>query len=199
MAMQTRIVGTCLLAALVAAAWASPAGSAAEGTGPLLGSPEFSPSPDRPIGWRGDGSVVSPRPRVSWDGECASPLYHDGLLYCLDQNRQLRALDMAEGTVVYQQDVPLARGGGPRGAGFMSSPTLAGKYIYIMDAQGGTLVIEPGRQYKQIALNRITVLDFPGLDREGAPWHFLTAGNPWFEGTKIYIRGEDRMICIGAK
>ena len=38
-------------------------------------------------------------------------------------------------------------------AGCSASPTLAGKYIYLMDNQGTTLVIQPGREYREVAQN----------------------------------------------
>ncbi|MCY3017437.1 MAG: PQQ-binding-like beta-propeller repeat protein [Planctomycetota bacterium] len=75
---QTRLVGTCLCAALVVAGWASRAGYAAESNSPaaaapnppgaLLGSPGFSPSPERPIGWRGDwtGRYPGATPPLQW-------------------------------------------------------------------------------------------------------------------------------------
>lgn len=45
--------------------------------GPLLGAPDFYPSADRPVGWRGDGSGRYPgavNPPVVWDRHLVTPL-----------------------------------------------------------------------------------------------------------------------------
>ena len=38
-------------------------------------------------------------------------------------------------------------------AGTSASSTLAGKHIYLMDNQGTTIVLQPGRQHKEVAVN----------------------------------------------
>ncbi len=87
---------------------------------------------------------------------CASPLLHDGLLYCLNSFGTLTVLDVNRGEVVYQRlldldifmpysGVLLLKGGA------QSSPTLAGKHIYLFGNQGTTLILEPGRTFKQVA------------------------------------------------
>jgi len=72
---KTTRLGLCLLTGLGAAL----AGYANEGngvvtivptvtSGPLLGAPEFMPTPERSVGWRGDGSGIYPgaRPPLEW-------------------------------------------------------------------------------------------------------------------------------------
>jgi hypothetical protein len=130
---------------------------------------------------------------------CASPLLHNGLLYCVDDFGVLTVLDMAKGEVAYQRlldlDIfmPYASAGLLKG-GASSSPTLAGKYIYIWGNQGTCLVIEPGRTYKQVAKNR---LEF--FSAAWPPHQEATTTEPVFEGAKMYYRGECTLYCIGAK
>src|SRR5204862_2662671 len=89
-------------------------------------------------------------------GFVASPLFVDGLVYQLTQGGGLLVNDANTGALAYRKVLPLK----PRAhywdwAGAAASPTLAGKHIYLMDNQGMTLVIEPGRQYKEVARNLI--------------------------------------------
>ena len=76
------------------------------------------------------------------------------LVYQMTQGCGLVVNDAATGEVVYRKVLPMK----PRTeywnwAGASTSPTLAGKYIYLMDNQGGTVIIEPGRTYKEVARN----------------------------------------------
>src|SRR5690242_21793589 len=65
------ILAAPLAAGPTARAWTSPP------TAPL-GSPKFTPSPDRPLGWRGDGSGRYPgadKPPTSWERRKAGAGY----------------------------------------------------------------------------------------------------------------------------
>jgi hypothetical protein len=89
--------------------------------------------------------------------------------------------------------------------GLCASPALAGKYIYLMDSAGCTIVMEPGRTYKQVAKNNIdcTVPEWAPLNTihgyYTGPHHEQTEATPIFEGSRIYIRGEQFLYCIGEK
>ena len=107
----------------------------------------------------------------------------------------LTVIDAAKGEVVYQRMLDLspvmAHGGplsGPLRGGCGASPTLAGKYIYIWDNQGSTLVIEPGRDFKQVARNRV--------EQSYGDRNECTISNPVFEGKRIYRRGDVNLYCI---
>ena len=70
----------------------------------------------------------------------ASPLFVDGLIYHLYPGGGLLVHDAATGQIVYRKVLPLK----PRveywaWGGASASPTLAGKYIYLVDNQGGTV------------------------------------------------------------
>jgi hypothetical protein len=107
-------------------------------------------------------------------------------------------MDAAKGEVVYQRVLDLSpymyHGGIIRG-GCGSSPTLGGKYIYIWDNQGTLVVIEPGREFKQVARNRVEQLWF----RYGFERNECTQSSPVFVGNRMYSRGEVNLYCIGEK
>jgi outer membrane protein assembly factor BamB len=130
---------------------------------------------------------------------CASPLLHEGLLYCLNDFGVLTVVDMAKGEVAYQKQLDLEVfmpyvGAGALKGGSSSSPTLAGKYIYIWGNQGTCIVIEPGRTFKQVAKNRIE-----SFAPAGPPHQEATSTEPIFEGDRMYYRGEYTLYCIGAR
>ena len=123
----------------------------------------------------------------------ASPLLVDGLIYQVTQGGGLTVHDAATGTLVYRKVLDLK----PmtqywNWAGASISPTLAGKYIYIMDNQGTTLVIKPGREYVEVAKN---VLE---ESRDGKTQEQNLA-TPIFEGSKMYYRTPLYLYCIGKK
>ncbi|HXU20735.1 MAG TPA: hypothetical protein VN788_09160, partial [Verrucomicrobiae bacterium] len=77
--------------------------------------------------------------------------------------------------------------------GMGSSPTLAGKYIYLFGNQGVTLVIEPGRTYKQVARNRVESCSPTSHGQE------TMESCPVFEGNRLYYRGSENLYCIEEK
>ena len=129
----------------------------------------------------------------------ASPLLYQGLAYVVSVDGVLTVLDAAKGEVVYQKLLdlgPIMYHNGPIvRAGCSGSPTLAGNYIYIWDDQGASLVLAPGRTFKQVARNRIEQLWF----RYGPERNECTIANPIFCGNKLFQRGEVNLYCIGQK
>ena len=128
----------------------------------------------------------------------ASPLYHEGLLYCVGNSGNLTVVDAAKGEVLYQRqldlDVFMPYNGGMLKGGASACPTLAGKYIYIWGNQGVCVVLEPGRTFKQVARRRI---ECPVVWRDQR--QETTMSNPIFEGDRMYYRAEHNLYCIGAK
>lgn len=122
-----------------------------------------------------------------------SPLYHDGLVYGLDIYSILRVSDVQTGKLVYEKALPLHAYRHLR-FGTYPSPALAGKYIYITDNEACTIVIEPGREYKEIARSQLDFADQRSgriHDRAGAPGY-----GPIFEGNNVYFRAERNLYCI---
>jgi hypothetical protein len=143
----------------------------------------------------------------------ASPLYNDGLLYSLGIAGRLVVLDttktVKKDLVVYTSFPPFdyKNGFGRKtpGFGMCSSPALAGKHIYMTDSTGCTIVMEPGKEYKQIAKNNIdcTVPEWTPLNGKAGyytgPHAEQTESSLVFEGNRIYMRGEQNLYCIGEK
>jgi len=121
----------------------------------------------------------------------ASPLFADGLIYHLIVGGGLVVSDAASGEMVYRKLLPMK----PRTeywgwGGASASPALAGKYIYLMDNQGGSVVIEPGKVYKEVAVNRLEEL------RDGKE-QVQCLSTPVFDGTRMYYRMPGYLYCIG--
>lgn len=143
--------------------------------------------------WADDELIVEKQKNPFDRGYVASPLFVDGLIYQLTQGGGLVVNDAATGAVVYRKVLPLK----PRTqywnwAGCSTSPTLAGKYLYLMDNQGTTLVLQPGREYKLVAQN------FLAETRDGKEQAQLLA-TPIFEGARMYYRTPEHLCCIGEK
>jgi outer membrane protein assembly factor BamB len=138
-----------------------------------------------------------PKNFVDW--ELCSPVIHEGLAYLVNNAGVLTVVDIEAGTIVYQKMLDLdifqaSNEGAARGIGI--SPILAGKYLYFMGNSGTTLVIEPGRVYRQVAKNKIENVVMPGHWSERQE-RFVA--NPVPEGNRIYIRGEESIYAIGAR
>ncbi len=105
----------------------------------------------------------------------ASPILHDGLLYAVTQKGDFSVFDAKTGAVVYSKQLDLGKGT------YYPSVTLAGKYLYVSVDNGSTVVLEPGREYKEV--HRNTLENF--------------CGSPVFDGKRLYIRGYTKLYCIG--
>ena len=143
--------------------------------------------------WAEDELAVDKKKNPFDRGFVASPLYVDGLIYQVTQGGGLLVNEAATGALVYRKVLPLK----PRTqywnwAGCSASPTLAGKYIYLMDNQGNTLVIQPGREYREIAHN------FLEESKDGKE-QAQNLATPFFEGTRMYYRTPGYLYCIGER
>jgi outer membrane protein assembly factor BamB len=120
-------------------------------------------------------------PKALWqtkptkDRYYASPVYNDGLIYAITQASIFSVIDAASGQVVYSRKLDLGKGT------VFPSITFAGRHIYISGDAGITIVIEPGRQYRQVEVNRLEEF----------------RSTPVFLGKRMYIRGLKHMYCIG--
>jgi outer membrane protein assembly factor BamB len=122
----------------------------------------------------------------------ASPLWVDGLIYQLTQGGGLTVHDAASGAPVYRKLLAMT----PRTeywnwAGASASPTLAGNLIYLMDNQGTTIVIKPGRRYVEVARNVIKESDDSKTQAQNV-------STPIFEAARMYYRTPGCLYCIGA-
>jgi outer membrane protein assembly factor BamB len=129
-------------------------------------------------------------------GDCwqASPLYHDGLVYCLHNSGLLSVVDAEKGEVVYRKllDTDEFDGWGL----IRPSLAMAGKYLYALSGTGTCVVFEPGREFKPVAKNRVAAVVGPGQY-----WQRFErfAASPMFDGKRMYLRGEANLYCIEEK
>jgi outer membrane protein assembly factor BamB len=142
-------------------------------------------------------SVATPAfPHYYLPWHMASPLIHEGLAYFLNNAGVLTVVDLKENKVAYQKMLDLdgfqtSNEGASRGIGI--SPTLAGKYVFLLGNNGAAIVMEPGRAYKQVAKNKIENVVSIGHWGERQE-RFVS--NPIFDGNRLYIRGEGHLYAI---
>ena len=104
----------------------------------------------------------------------ASPVLHDGLIYAVNGNCNFSVVDAKTGKLAYFERLDF-------GGRVYPSIAQAGKYIYVSSDNGTTLVLEPGREYKEIARNRLETF----------------RSSPVFEGKRLYIRTSNHLWCFG--
>ncbi|MBI3830666.1 MAG: PQQ-like beta-propeller repeat protein [Planctomycetes bacterium] len=102
------------------------------------------------------------KPKELWtdsiEGETfASPVFHDGLLYSMNNQAALRVLDAKTGKLLYSKEteIPVA-GKTPKNCNIYPSPVLAGKNLYFSNDQGDTFVVETGKEYKEVKRNTMS-------------------------------------------
>ncbi|HUV40135.1 MAG TPA: PQQ-binding-like beta-propeller repeat protein, partial [Planctomycetota bacterium] len=148
---------------------------------------------------RVDAGVVSKNSKGTWvdRATCGSPLIHEGIYYNIDVFGTLYAADLQTRKPIYREElsstfnmlshynaVPVA-----------ASVTLGGKHLYAMDNQGTCVVFEPGREFKKVAVNRIETTArrlWPMRPQEEIGY-----SPPVFDGSRMYLRGEQYLYCIG--
>jgi outer membrane protein assembly factor BamB len=124
------------------------------------------------------------RPEVLWSVKdtiakeryYASPVALGGVIYGIMQRNVLSALDAATGERVYDRNMDL--GGGT----VFPSITAAGNYLFVSSDSGTTIVLEAGREYKEVAANHLEAF----------------RSCPVFVGDRIYIRAHKTLYCIGS-
>jgi outer membrane protein assembly factor BamB len=104
-----------------------------------------------------------------------SPVLHDGLIYALCAQGILTVVDAQTGQRVYEERLEF------KGGECYPSFTLAGKYLFVSSDNGHTLILEPGREYKEIAHNSLE------------PFRSSLV----FEGKRMYVRTLKGLWCIG--
>lgn len=112
-----------------------------------------------------EGSVASGRRTPS--GVC-----HDGLLYAVNTAGILDVTDATTGESVYRRRLEVGN--------VFSSVTAPGRLLYVCSTKGTTVILRPGRQYREIARNTL----------EG------TGSSPVFVGNRLYMRGSKHLYCI---
>lgn len=104
-----------------------------------------------------------------------SPILHDGLIYALSANASFSVVDAKTGKLVYEEKLELGRGD------CYPSITLAGDRLYVSSDNGTTIVLRPGRDYKELARNKLETF----------------RSSLVFEGKRMYVRTTKGLWCIG--
>jgi outer membrane protein assembly factor BamB len=99
---------------------------------------------------------------------------HDGLLYSATDQGILTALETATGKVVYEQRL------NHEGTTYPSL-SLAGNRLYASSDGGTSVVLEPGREFKVLARNKLEAF----------------RSSLVFEGKRVYARTQKHLYCIG--
>jgi outer membrane protein assembly factor BamB len=130
------------------------------------------------LGGKGD---LADSPHVKWKLDrgtpyVPSPLLYQNTLYFLQGNEGIfSAVNAKTGEVYFQQErLPGIRG-------VYASPVAAGGRIYLSSREGVTLVLEPGKEVKVLATNK---LDDP-ID-----------ASPVAIGKELYLRTHTHLYCI---
>ena len=123
--------------------------------------------------------AVAPGGRVVWEqtrsaSHIPSMIYDVGLLYNIHENGVATCMDATTGEVIWQERV---------GGKHWASPVLAGGRLYFLSEEGETIVIQVGREYKELARNR--------LDEH-------TQASMAVSGERFYIRTADHLWAIGS-
>jgi outer membrane protein assembly factor BamB len=137
----------------------------------------------------GEGEGITAWPRQSSGHITGSLLVVNGKAYLPDgAGCTPELIDLATGQVLVVPDAkkPLLRLGkvaSSSGYSVLASPALAGGRIYQALDDGQVAVIEPSVPLKVVVAN------------PGAPTH----GSPFFQGSRIFLRTHDAVVCIGSK
>ena len=104
----------------------------------------------------------------------SSPVIHDGLIYAATDQGILSVLDASTGKVVYEERLD-------HDGTTYPSLSQAGNRIYVSSDKGTTIVVQPGREYRELARNKLE------------PFRSSLV----FEGKRMYVRTHKFLYCIG--
>jgi outer membrane protein assembly factor BamB len=113
----------------------------------------------------------------------ATPLFHDGHLYWVDDKGIAHCIESQTGEVVYRERLSgLSRGGKP----VYASPVLAGGRLFVVSRRNGTFVFPARPQFQQIAQNRFASDD--------TDFH----GTPAISKGQMFLRSNKFLYCVAA-
>jgi outer membrane protein assembly factor BamB len=105
----------------------------------------------------------------------SSPVLQDGLLCVVPSaGAEFRVLNAATGEVVVEKSLDLSPNMYP-------SLAIAGPHLFVGNDRGETIVLETGREFKQLRLNELP---------EGS------GASPVFAGSQLFLRGGSVLYCI---
>jgi outer membrane protein assembly factor BamB len=128
----------------------------------------------------------------------ASPLWVDGVVYSVEMGGGLTAVDTVARKALYRQFLDGYNRYNRFVYGVAASPALGGKNIYITDDAGYTHVLRPGPRLDERARNVIENIHLPGLGGNPCKQESFYS-SPYFDGKRMYLRGEEYLYCIGTE
>jgi outer membrane protein assembly factor BamB len=155
-------------------------GSIAYFTGPATTALEFS----------ADGTD-SVKTRKLWISDLegtfyASLVFDNGLLFAASNEGNLYVLNAADGKILTTKELEIlcSNGKSEKSANLYPSLSIAGRNLFLSNDAGETLVLESGKDYKEIHKNKLP---------EGS------GGTPAFAGGFIFVRDGENLFCLGEK
>ena len=107
--------------------------------------------------------------------DSCTPVVVDGRVYTVSDQGIAQCLEAATGKPLWKERIP---------GDYKASPLAAPGRVYFLNTSGLTTVVAVGDEFKKIAENT--------LEDE-------TLASPAASAGRLYIRGHDRLYCIGAK
>jgi outer membrane protein assembly factor BamB len=134
-----------------------------------------------------DGKGDVTESNVLWKAQpgsyTATPVYVDGRLYWLNDQRVAVCIDAETGKVLFQSRTSLAGLGRSEGKTY-SSPVAAAGRIYQFTSRGGAIVFEAKPEFNELAVNRI--------DSDNSDFN----GTPALSGDEMFVRSNKALYCI---
>ena len=117
----------------------------------------------------------------------ASLIHQEGVLFAVSNEGSFYALNAADGKVLFVKDIDIGNATGRDNlpiANLYPSLCFAGGKLFLSNDVGDTIVVEPGREYKEVRKNKVA---------EGS------GGSMAFAGRRIFVRDGETLLCIGEK
>ena len=101
-----------------------------------------------------------------------SPVSNGELVFTANNSGTLACLDATNGVKLWAQDLQVE---------IQASPAIAGDRVLVLGVNGVAVVVQAGRQFKEIARSQL-------------PDKIMAS--PAFAGARMYLRGETNLYCI---
>jgi outer membrane protein assembly factor BamB len=139
----------------------------------------ISPS-EKLVALRPDGQGDVTKTHLLWAFEdnvpdISSPVSNGELVFMVSTSGMLTCLELKDGKKLWEQDLAMECN---------ASPSVVGGRLYVFGKEGGAVVAEAGRQYKELARAEL-----------GEP----VLASPAFAPGRIYVRSATNLFCLGAR
>ncbi|HTQ79864.1 MAG TPA: PQQ-binding-like beta-propeller repeat protein [Thermoanaerobaculia bacterium] len=138
------------------------------------------------IDGRGKGDVTKTHElwrNDEWPASFASPVYHDGILYVVDNSANLVAIDAANGQTLWHHKV---------GRIGKASPVWADGKLYVNEVNGRVSILKPSK-------TGVEVLDEEVIKIADGSRPAEMYGSPAIADGRVYLSTEAGLFCLGDK